>query len=52
VASAGSRGKNLRLPVVHLTLSYRERDRVEQITLQIAPDMLRRLRALLERIGL
>ncbi len=49
-ASAGSRGKNLRVPVVNLTLSYREADSVERLTLQLTPDVLRSLRALLERI--
>jgi hypothetical protein len=50
VASAGSRGKNLRVPIVHLTLSYREADRVDRLTLQLPPDMLHSLRTLLERI--
>jgi hypothetical protein len=50
VASAGSRGKNLRVPVVNLTLSYLEADSVVRLTLQLTPDMLHSLRTILERI--
>ncbi len=48
--SAGSRGKNLRVPIVNLTLSYREAESASRMTLQLTPDMLRHLRSLLERI--
>jgi COMM domain len=50
VASASSRGKNLRVPIVNLTLSYREADRAERLTLQLTPDMVQYLRTLLDRI--
>lgn len=49
-ASAGSRGKNLSVPVVNLTLSYREADSVERLTLQLTPDVLHSLRTLLGSI--
>lgn len=52
IASAGSRGKNLRVPIIHLTLSYREADSDERLTLQLTPDMVRSLRTLLGRIDI
>jgi hypothetical protein len=49
--STSSWGKNLRIPVVFLTLSYREGDRADRITLQLLPEALQTLKKLWDRIA-
>jgi len=44
--TASHQGKNLDLPVVVLTLGYREGERHERVTLQLLPDALMELQAM------
>jgi hypothetical protein len=46
-----NRGDKLQLPVAVVTLSYREGERRDRITLQLLPDALRELSALCQRLG-
>jgi len=46
-----NRGEKLQLPVAVVTLSYREGDRRDRITLQLPPEALRELSAMCQRLG-
>ena len=48
--SASDRGMGLRLPLVTLTLHYREAGRREQLSLQVLPDVLKQLRGVCDRV--
>lgn len=48
---ASGQGKNLHVPVVVMTLSYREGERSDRVTLQLLPETLQNLREMLERIA-
>jgi hypothetical protein len=48
--ASSDRGHNLRLPVVTLTLHYREGTRRDQLTLQVLPDLVGELRAICNRV--
>jgi hypothetical protein len=50
VLSASDRGRGLKLPVVTLTLHYREGDRTDSLTVQVLPDLLKQLRGVCDRI--
>jgi hypothetical protein len=48
--TASDRGQSLDLPVVVLTLVYREGDRQDRVTLQLLPDALLALQAMCQRL--
>lgn len=48
--TTSDRGDKLRIPVVLLTLRYREGERKKRITLQLLPDALKELRRICDRI--
>jgi hypothetical protein len=48
--SASDRGLGLKLPVVTLTLCYREGNQREQLSVQVLPDVLRQLRGICDRV--
>jgi hypothetical protein len=48
--TASNRGQSLNLPVVTLTVAYREGERQDRITLQLLPDALQELQAMCQRL--
>jgi hypothetical protein len=48
--SSSDRGLGLKMPVVTLTLHYREAGRREQLSVQVLPDVMKQIRDLCERV--
>jgi hypothetical protein len=48
--TASNRGQSLNLPVVTLTVAYREGERQDRITLQLLPDALQELQVMCQRL--
>ena len=51
MVSSSSRGDRIQIPVVWLTLGYREGERRDRISLQLTPEAVQSLRRVCERMG-
>ncbi|MCK6592439.1 MAG: COMM domain-containing protein, partial [Polyangiaceae bacterium] len=49
--TSSSRGDKIQLPIVWLTLGYREGERRDRISLQLTPEAVQSLRRVCERIS-